>query len=504
MDEMDYAAIRDIRFPTYRNSTNVLSVGDVSLTMEDILKAALISRLNTYLVSERGEGKTQIAYDCLSLFGNRGFLEQGRNDLEMRDIFTQLNLGAIYEKKALFEKITHAWNPETARIEKFVPMYDPTAGMLKVTADQKIVDAYMDICSVSQERMRSIASQAGSPLYVVDELTRCIPAVQNQFFNLFDGFVTIDGLAYPLGQSYFEVQYSSGESKVVMGGIPEDEIQRLTLQGHTVTGGHYSIGIATGNSGNGYVGVSEVDSALLDRMHLIIDLDNFDTQPIDDLHMLAKRNDPRVTPTQNNDYLEKFVQLHHHIRQRKSPLMHYVAAVYLMKGLDYAKDVLGNSKRKNKNAWPEIINIKEKKDDDAANHAMGSDEALIFPVSKRSAITYLKLTNAIEAVAEAKGASIQNHAEVFFDTFALVGAYSGILNGAEVDKNYHRNSYEAMSAIVTGIKAEFKDRQEMICASIGAAQRGKVDPTMTRDFTGRWSFMNSLLAETAKEARERK
>src|SRR3989338_3148591 len=81
-------------------------------------------------------------------------------------------------------------------------------------------------------------------LFFIDELNRAPPIVQNYFFDFFDGKLVHDGKILNLG-----------------------------------TDG-YSIGFATGNLGNGeYVGVSDSDRALKDRMHMIVKLDHPDYRP---------------------------------------------------------------------------------------------------------------------------------------------------------------------------------------------------------------------------------
>ena len=82
-------------------------------------------------------------------------------------------------------------------------------------------------------------------MIVVDELPNCVPAVRAQLFNLFDGYVEVDGVLYPIGSGY-------------------------------------SVGIATGNIGQQFTESSnELGRALKDRMHLILKLDHpdFGTTP---------------------------------------------------------------------------------------------------------------------------------------------------------------------------------------------------------------------------------
>ena len=53
----------------YRNSTEVASLGGVSLDLPDVLYACLVGRLNTFLQGDTGNGKTQLAKDAMSRFG---------------------------------------------------------------------------------------------------------------------------------------------------------------------------------------------------------------------------------------------------------------------------------------------------------------------------------------------------------------------------------------------------------------------------------------------------
>ncbi len=397
------SALNTLELPNYRNSTEVVS----GITVEDIVKACLIGRLNLFLIGETGEGKTQLENDILSLFGNNGFFEQGRNDITIKEMFTRLNL----------EKLRTA----------------------KTTDDVKEITGHID-----------------HPVYVVDELTRCIPAVQNQFFNLFDGFITVDGRKYTLGKN------------------------------------GYSIGIASGNVGNGrYVGTSETDRALLDRMHVILDVDYFPKTPTDTLEVLARKRDPRVSDATAEDKIETVVQLHKDFQTLQPTLLQYAAALYFVHALDYLENVPGNSKRKNKNSWPGIV----------AGRAIGSDEAVIFPFSTRAAISTLTLAKALEAIRAAKDMKYADSIEPVFDAAYLIGAQSGILNPAAVDTGYNSNPYTAMQAVIDGIRTEFAAKKEALQHAIGSAvQKGAL--AGTDDFTNRWAYMVDILSQTAQQVKE--
>jgi hypothetical protein len=393
--------INALTLQNYKNQTEIVS----GLTMEDLMKACLVGKLNVLLVGETGEGKTQLENDILGLFGNKGFFEQGRNDLTIKEMFTRLNL----------EKLRNA----------------------KTTEDVK-----------------EVTEHTNHPVYVVDELTRCIPAVQNQFFNLFDGFITIDGVKHPLGKN------------------------------------GYSIGIASGNVGNGrYIGTSETDRALRDRMHVIIDVDTFPKTANDTLDVLVGKKDPRVSDSASTDKTDLIISLNKDLQEHSPTALQYATALYFVHALDYLEGVPGESKRKNKNAWPGCVK----------NHDKGSDAALIFPFSTRAAISTLTLAQALERVKQAKEQPYESSIEPVLDAAYLIGAQSGVLHPSAIDRHYDGNSYAAMQAVIDGIRAELVQKQDVLHQSIASAQKGTLK--YTKDFTGRWAYMKDILERTSREAK---
>ncbi|MDI6738585.1 MAG: AAA family ATPase [Nanoarchaeota archaeon] len=395
-----------IRLQNYRNETEILP----GIAMENIVDACLRGRLNLFVVGETGEGKTQLENDILGLFGNKGFFEQGRNDLTIKEMFTRLNL----------EKL------RTAK---------------------------------TSEEVKEFTRHMGCPVYVIDEMTRCIPAVQNQFFNLFDGFITIDGVKYKLG--------SSG----------------------------YSIGIASGNIGNGrYVGTSETDRALRDRMHLILDVDYFPKTANDTLEVLAAKSDPRVSDASCDDRTKDIIMLHEKLKQKRPTLLQYIAVMYLVHGLDCYSDHNGSgqSKRKNKNVWPGCVQ----------GHDRGSDASLIFPFSTRAAISALTLAQAFSEIRKENGMPYESSIEPVLDAAYLIGAQSGVLHPSAVDAHYNSNPYTAMNAVVEGVRAEFAAKVDALKEAIKSAKSGRL--IHANKFTGRFSYVKDVLERTAMQAKERK
>lgn len=84
----------------YKNSTEVCRLRGISLTIWDVITAAIISGLNILVVGEKGEGKTQLAVDVNNgLFGGKGTFIRAHPDLKTRDIYTSLNLEILASGK---------------------------------------------------------------------------------------------------------------------------------------------------------------------------------------------------------------------------------------------------------------------------------------------------------------------------------------------------------------------------------------------------------------------
>ena len=141
----------------YKNSTELMNLHGVSLGMRDVADACLYGRLNLFLQGDRGSGKTQLAEDIRGEFGDKSLYILGRNDMDTRELFQQIN-------------------PDFLRA-------------LREGSNESV-------------KLRELTDAINYNLVVVDELPNCVPAVRAQLFNLFDGFVEIGGKAYPIGNGY--------------------------------------------------------------------------------------------------------------------------------------------------------------------------------------------------------------------------------------------------------------------------------------------------------------
>jgi len=140
----------------YRNNRTVATIKGVPLLVEDFMKAALISRSNTFLIAGKGEGKTDLNSDIYyRLFGGRGIFIECDPDLDLKELYACLNLSKLYAKSALTDADIHE---------------------LRETLNTHII--------------------------VVDELNRAPTLTQNRLFALANGVFRHRGKEYPIGDNY--------------------------------------------------------------------------------------------------------------------------------------------------------------------------------------------------------------------------------------------------------------------------------------------------------------
>lgn len=391
----------------YKNTTELANLNGVPIYMEDMVDAALRGRLNVFLQGNTGSGKTQLVRDAMQYFGDKSMFLLGRNDMDTRELFQRVN-----------------------------PEY------VKAMREGRHTDA----------AFKDITERVNYHLIAVDELPNCHSAVRAQLFNLFDGFIEIDGKAYPIGSGY-------------------------------------SVGMATGNIGQQFTESSnELGRALKDRMHLIIDTDYFMPQPIDTFDMLASDRNPRVAFEDGEDKTQEIIEAHRKLKERDVPFEKLITASYLVHGLDYLPDDYGGSKIGLKSGWPNKLE----------GHEAGSDEALILPVSPRAAKSIITLSQALDQIVEEGGVVDPDSFSSMMTAFKFASAYSGVLDQAQVRQKYNENPYKAMDAVIATTQEQFEAQKENVAAGIEMARKGKKSQKLLNEFQGRWKFMGNLLENLAE------
>lgn len=318
------------------------------------------------------------------------------------------------------------------------PDFEPSELLKEVRLDK------LNSASSDQELVQ-LTQNVTKNFFYVDELNRSPPIVQNYFFDFFDGKIVYKGKILPLGNN------------------------------------DYCLGYASGNIGDGsYVGISDSDRALKDRMHMIIKLDypDYQTTPFDDLQIFSGKKDPRATLPQNSKgILDEILQAHKNFKARETPSILPLLAVYFTKGLDYLLTTKKHSKRAVDDKWPNVEGIRS-----------DTDESKIFPLSKRAIFSSLALSQSLEMIAENKGYAIKDSTDFFLDSLRLTVPYSGVLAKNFVDNEYGGDVYSAFDAIMTHIRVDIKKKLPYLEQSLMLAEVGQTDSLLLKEIAsdGRW------------------
>ena len=148
----------------YRNSTKVMTIKGQPILVEDVIRAALISRSNILFFGGTGWGKTTAENDVIGgLFGGKGIYIEAHPKMDVREIFSHLNLGKYFR------------------------------GELK-----------------SSKELREVLDEIHNNILIVDEITRAPPFTQNRIFGMANGYVILDdNVPHPIGNGY-SVLFGSG------------------------------------------------------------------------------------------------------------------------------------------------------------------------------------------------------------------------------------------------------------------------------------------------------
>lgn len=337
------------------------------------------------------------------------------------------------------------------------PDFEPSQLLKQVRLD-RLKDAKTD------RELVELTENVNKNLFYVDELNRCPPLVQNYFFDFFDGKIVHDGA-----------------------------IRRLGTQG-------YALGYATGNLGNGeYVGVSDSDRALLDRMHVILKLDypDFATTEVDDLDIFAGKKNPRASMPEGQDVSQDIIAMHKAFCEGRIPLVVPLLGVYFTKSLDYLENTDKHSKRALSTRWMTAEGVRT-----------DSDENKIHPLSKRAVFGAMSLASALEMIAKEKGHE-PGITQLFLDSLRLTVPYSGVISPTYIDIEYEGDVYSAFDTLL-GVdsrnREEITSRLNNLEEACLLAEAGEKDQTLLDEIgpiaESRWSSVRNAVSQYADKRAE--
>ncbi len=328
------------------------------------------------------------------------------------------------------------------------PDFEPSELLKQVRLD-KIKDVKTD------RELVELSENVKKNIFYVDELNRCPPIVMNYFFDFFDGKLIHNGKITPLGNRNF------------------------------------NLGFASGNIGDGaYVGVSDIDRALKDRMHMIVKLDypDFSTTEGDDLNIFSGKKDPRASlPKGSGGCLDDLIKLHDIFSERNVPLILPFLGIYFHKGLDYLENTSKHSKRAVDEKWPNIEGIRQE-----------TDESKIMPLSKRAVFGAIALSQALEMIAESKGKKIESSVPLFLDCLRFTVPYSGVLAQTFVDAEHDRDPYSAFDSVMMRNREQINEKLPELETALAFAEAGKKQPALLKKIAssseGKWFPVKNALS----------
>lgn len=428
-------AIRDtlskLEGGTYQNSKKII-LGKIPFTARDVLvKAPLLTRLNMFYLGDRGEGKTQLAHDVKSYFGQDSCYASGRPDFEPSEVFRQINA------QALGKILRGDTNPD------------------------------------EEAQVETLTANVNRNLFYIDELNRCPPITQNYFFDLMDGKIVFQGKILPLGNR------------------------------------SYSVGFASANSGNAYHGTFQMDVALLDRMHMAVDLTHPDffttSEDVFDIFAGAKK-DPRasVSSEKGESLTDEIIAMHDEFKTRPASPLLCAMAPYFNIGLDYLRDTKAHSKRALKRSWPNTAGLRTDIDEDK-----------IYPLSKRAIFGAIALTSGLEMIAEETGKLRQDASneemnnleiELFLDSLKLTTPFSGVIAQEYIDSECGGDAYEAFDKLFgedSARRREIRERIPKVNEAILLAGSGQTNTALLDDISpeeGELQPVREAISHYAKSA----
>ena len=393
-------------FHVYTNYNPIGFIGGVEITVADVVVASLIARENMIFIGRPGWGKSQLIEDIMDgIFNQRAVYFRGRHDLDIKEVFERINL-------------------------------------------HKLRDAKTD------DDVKELTGNVKEVCFVIDEINRAPPLIQNTFYGLMDGYISFKGKKYELG--------------------------RLG----------YSIGIAAANLGDGnYSGTFNIDDALNERLHVPLNLSSlYKPEPTDLFDIFNSADNPRVKDITAQDLSEQLFKLHQKFIDAEADLYYVIFKTYLTFGLDWcpieearnSKSVLGKN-------FSSIL--KEK----GYTHELATLTGTSMGMSPRTSFVVSGLARALEMVARAKGAEGFLGVDSSIVALKIIAPYSGIFDPQVVRKEFYSNPSLAAEQFAKETAEEVSSKIEPIAHAFKKAVNGELNESDLAEFKGKWQFMEKIL-----------
>lgn len=305
----------------------------------------------------------------------------------------------------------------------------------------------------TEEEVYQVASERiAFNFALVDELNRVPPIIQNQFLNILDGYIEIRGQKYLLGKN------------------------------------EYLLMAATGNySNNGeYTGVFDEDVALLDRIPLIIDMDEV---PFEKGDVFAiSENGTEKTSILQADLSNAAIQSHWHLKDRMKADAEINAVGSLLKefiyGLfRYVEVNAGIIDKAQKRTWRDMLRV-------SGEHAGGSLVSFCSDISVRTLQSAGKLAFAMYKVAEAENEIMKESGMEGISDVGMNEYITAYLESLRLALNYDRRF------IPSELSEELGNTHAGMISSVFADVSGRIDP-------GKFTTAAVLLMEFSELSRKK-
>jgi len=375
----------------YINTTSVVNL-DVSLLVEDVIKAGLISTLNVVLHGEKGRGKTQLMRSVNNQFFNsQGTAIRAHPDLRIKDLYEDFKLESM----------------------------------------EMTLNGHID-----------------NLMTEVDEINRAPALVQNEIFNVCDGYINFKGRKVILGKGF-----------------------------HVV--------LATANIGTNYNGTFAMDDALKERFHLTLDMNNYPTKTLDNLSIVKDAFNPRPKDHSKKDLSDKIQEINGLLKSKQFDLDGYVALLYIMEALDYCQ------RSDNKSKLTVIKSIPSKCH---GCNRLGKACGYISPSPPRVITATKSLAAAFRAITDAKTGEEKNvNYNDVMEAAMFTIPYSGLLNTQWVVKNHNSNELLAAQTLKSQFLGDIMAKKDGLVTGLEESMKGHLRKKTLDSFKDHWAFYGRIL-----------